>query len=503
MKDVKKGLLGAAIALLVCGGVYVGITAYVRNTGEAKVSTGWKKEYDKTQTEERDPIASVVTDSEEVTYDRFEIEKETSTIKVKKAGDEAVSNVANPNKPSAKVITLLTKGVGFAKIVYPAGNESAKVAAQNLSSQLARKTGYQLPVTADSTKEATYEVLVGMTNRTASTTAGNYMAQKDGAYAVQTTGEKVVLVGKNTTALNKAVAYVVSKANTVKGEVTIAKNINYAWNSSNKYHKAIMSANSLNAQTERLAYDIKDSTGWGIPQGGCSDGTYFYQMVLTKQMSDENKNECEIVKVDLKSGNLIKRSGVLSLNHANDVTYNSKLNCLIVCHNAPNRDTLSYVDVNTLTIIKTFTIDYEIYCIDYNAAKDQYVVGLSGGQSFRILDSDFKAVGKVHMPTDDTTQYTTQGVGSDDEFIYFALHNSKDNFVITVYDWNGNFVSKVMVTVQDLSTSTESIRHEIESISFVNGTMYLNCAERSYIRTSGNLKWIQSCVYKVTGLTAK
>lgn len=492
MKDVKKGLLGAAIALLVCGGVYVGITAYVRNTGEAKVSTGWKKEYDETQTEERDPIASVATDSEEVTYDRFEIEKETSTIKVEKAGDEAVSNVANPNKPSAKVITLLTKGVGFAKIVYPAGNESAKVAAQNLSSQLARKTGYQLSVTADSAKEATYEVLVGMTNRTASTTAENYMAQKDGAYAVQTTGEKVVLVGKNTTALNKAVAYVVSKANTVKGEATIAKNINYAWNSGNKYHKAILNTTKNSTKTARM-YSINYSEANGVPQGGCSDGTYFYQMLITKQVSeDENKNECKIVKVDLKSGDLIKISGVLPLNHANDVTYNSKLNCLVVCHNAPNRDTLSYVDINTLTITKTFSIDYEIYCIDYNAAKDQYVVGLSGGQSFRILDSNFKAVGKVHMPTDETKDHVTQGVGSDDEFIYFALYRNQGRCVIAVYDWEGNAVTTLYL--DDVSDTNGVQGREIETVSVVKGEIYLSAAATT---------WKSSEIYKVTGLTAK
>ncbi len=493
---VGKGLLGVVIAVVVCGGVYAGITAYVRDNEEAKVTTGWKKENDTNQETDRDPIASVVTESEEVTYDRFEIAKDGTSITVGKAGNETIAGVTNPNSTSAKKLTLMTKGVGFAQIVYPAGNDDAKAAAQNLNTALAKKTGYQLKLVADTEKETAYEILVGVTNRD----TGQSL---NGAYSVQTTNDKVVLLGANAISLDKAVTYFVGQVTAKTGELTVAKNINYVWNSSNSYHQAIMSSSSLNAGTERLSYDIKDSTAWGVPQGGCSDGTYFYQMVLTKQMSDENKNECEIVKVDLKTGNVIKRSGVLSLNHANDVTYNSKLNCLVVCHNAPNRDTLSYVDMNTLTITKTFQIDYEIYCIDYNAAKDQYVVGLSGGQTFRMLDSDFKAVGKVYMPTDDTAQYTTQGVGSDDEFIYFALHNSKDNFVITVYDWNGNHVSTVTVTVQDRSTTTESIRHEIESISVVNGTMYLHCAERSYIRTSGSLKWIQSCVYKVTGLTAK
>lgn len=483
---IKRGILGVVIALLVCCGAYAAITAYVRDTEEPNISADQKKDDDSEPEQDRESVDSVVTDSDEVTYDRFEIDKTNTTITVGQAGDETIESVSDPNTGGKQEIVLLTKGVRFVQIVYPEGDNAAKVAAQNLNKKFAEKTGYQLAVVSDSAKEDTYEILVGKTNRKAGQQVWSNLKN---AYAVQCTGEKIVLAGKNTTALNKAADYLLTCTSMKKGEATVAKSLSYTWDSSNQYHNAIYQETALSVKTKKL-YNIDAATG--VPQGGCSDGTYFYQMLITKQdTNDENNNECKIVKVNLKSGKVVKVSAALPLNHANDVTYNSKLNCLVVCHNAPNRDTLSYVDVNTLKIEKTFKIGYEIYCIDYNAAQDRYVVGLSGGQTFRFLDSDFKAVGKVHMPVDETKSHVTQGVGSDDEFIYFALYMNQTRCVIAVFDWDGNYVSTLHL---DDKTSGSVQGREIETVSVVDGEIYLSCASST---------WKYSELYKVTGLQAK
>lgn len=80
-------------------------------------------------------------------------------------------------------------------------------------------------------------------------------------------------------------------------------------------------------------------------QGGCWDGTYYYQAVINKDpsnpqvqyensegvMSDleynQNVNEVIIQKYSLSNGqwSLTDSSEILSLRHANDITYNSKL----------------------------------------------------------------------------------------------------------------------------------------------------------------------------------
>lgn len=490
----KKSILAVVLALLLCGGAYAGLTAYVGDTDEPAISvdvdTEDKKNDEVSADDDRASVDSVVTDSEEVLYERYEIDPvSTEHITIEQPGNEAIHYVKDPNSADSKEITLLTKGVRFVQIVYPEGDSTARIAAQTLNTLLAEKTGYELEVVSDSTGESTYEVLVGATNRSASTETGDYLTKQGAAYAVRSTAKKIALVGTNATALNKAAVYMGETASTKKGEAIFSKNQSYVWNSGNQYQSAILTNEALSAKTKKL-YNIDAASG--VPQGGCSDGTYFYQMLITKQdTNDENNNECKIVKVNFKTGDVVKVSEALPLNHANDVTYNSKLNCLVVCHNAPNRNTLSYVDVNTLKIKETFKIDYEIYCIDYNASTDRYVVGLSGGQTFRILDGNFKATGKVHMPSDATKDHVTQGVGSDDEFIYFALYMNQTRCVISVFDWDGNHVGILHL---DDTTSGSVQGREIETVSVVDGEIYLSCASST---------WKYSELYKVTGLQAK
>ncbi len=68
---------------------------------------------------------------------------------------------------------------------------------------------------------------------------------------------------------------------------------------------------------------------------------------------------------------------------------------------------------------------------------------------------------EVYEPTPLTTGYVTQGVTCDDNFIYFVLYQKN---VITVYDWEGRFVTLV---------SLSSIQDEPENISVVDGQIYI------------------------------
>jgi hypothetical protein len=171
------------------------------------------------------------------------------------------------------------------------------------------------------------------------------------------------------------------------------------------------------------------------------------------------------VKHVLATGRLLQTSPVLDLNHCNDITYNPKRGLFVVCHNNPYRTKLSYVDPETLTVVGTETIGNSIYSIDYNPTTDRYVVGLSGGQSFCILDADFKVVSRVNDPTPRTKGYTTQGVTSDDRYIYFVLYHKSPN-VITVYDWDGKFVTLIELDIGTI---------EPESIAIVRHEIYIFC----------------------------
>lgn len=211
--------------------------------------------------------------------------------------------------------------------------------------------------------------------------------------------------------------------------------------------------------------------GWKVAtQGGYTDGTYHYQAFIvapsnfTTDASVEVNNKVFIVKYDM-SGNIVDQSEVLSLNHANDITYNSKLGYYVVCHAKPEYQ-ISYLDPETLEIVDTFEIAYKVFSIDYNEASDRYIVGIKGGQTFRVLDGDFNPISPLYAPTSSTIGYTTQGVACDDDFVYFVLYKSN---VITVYDWDGNFV-----TLIDTGIASNK---EPENISVVDGKIYVGCGQ--------------------------
>ena len=201
--------------------------------------------------------------------------------------------------------------------------------------------------------------------------------------------------------------------------------------------------------TERLTVRTPLETNKNI-QGGCSDGQkYYYQVFMRREdVYDQEHNEVRIAKIDMESGEIVKLSRNLWLHHANDMTYNTKTNKLIVCNNKPHRNWLTVLDPETLEMERTIELSVEIFGITYNEKRDIYAAGISFGKSFCLLDAHFRVIDdKIYTPTPLTDRYVNQGIGSDDDFIYFAfwdaakVHKDPANFQNTVaaYRWNGEF----------------------------------------------------------------
>jgi hypothetical protein len=148
----------------------------------------------------------------------------------------------------------------------------------------------------------------------------------------------------------------------------------------------------------------------------------------------------------------------MPIDHANDITYNEKKDVLVITHNAPNRQLISYVNPHTLEYLGTHDIGYPIYCMSYNEKRDQYIVGLSGGMDFAKTDGEFAKI-TDYVSVDN--KYVTQGMATDDDFIYFVLHRLP---CITKYDWEGNFVEYIPLDRKS---------DEPENIMFLNGKIYL------------------------------
>lgn len=211
-------------------------------------------------------------------------------------------------------------------------------------------------------------------------------------------------------------------------------------------------------------------------QGGCSDGKrYYYQTFMHRDReSNEQNNICKIAKIDLELKAVVQWSDDFhTFNHCNDIVYNPNRNILVLCHNNPNKNRISLIDPDSLTLIESFDIGVKIYSIDYSPRRDRYVVGLSGGQNLMFLDADFQPVdGVAHQATPLTKRYITQGICSDEELIYCVLwdgrmlNTSDFQGVATVYDWNGCFKGVIEYDI--------GVR-EPENLSVINDELYI-CA---------------------------
>lgn len=232
---------------------------------------------------------------------------------------------------------------------------------------------------------------------------------------------------------------------------------------SQEHKDAMRAADTLVPSTTELLFSCPYPEGAVSGQGGCTDGKYYYQIFIELTGDDEFTNRCTLQKMDMKTGKVIKTSETLQTNHSNDITYNSELDCLVVVHNKPCYNCVSYIDPNTLELIEVVPTDYYYYSMDYNASRDKYVAGMAFTQNFRILDSEFNALTDAFTANSITKSSTTQGVGSDDEFIYFVLYSPN---VVSVYDWEGNFVTLIELDISG----------EPENISVIDGEFYISVA---------------------------
>lgn len=201
-----------------------------------------------------------------------------------------------------------------------------------------------------------------------------------------------------------------------------------------------------------------------IAQGGCIVDGYLYQGFIDANGETELINKSVIQKIDINTGMVVKESEELQLAHTNDITYNSKLGCLVVVQNQPVANRLVYIDIDTLEVKDQLAIDYFMFAIDYHAGTDQYVIGQTQGKTFRILDSRFNAISEIYKPNS-AAGGTTQGMAVDDNYIYFVFYNPNS---IAVYDWDGNFVNVI-----EFDEMYPGERYEPENITAINGEFYV------------------------------
>ena len=330
------------------------------------------------------------------------------------------------------------------------------------------KTGITLPFGTQIGNA--YELLIGDTGREESialkkTISGNQ-------FAIKRDGNKIIIVATNDAFLYDAIEYLI-KYYFKDGADCIANNtkIVVVGNISCKMDGDTNSLRYLLTKSDRLTSTSNAITQMPIPkdsngneyktnQGGCSDGKYYYQSFLILN-ADESLNRAMIIKYDLSTGLEVRRSGILSAGHANDLTYNPRTNQIIIANNAPDHRIITILDASTLKFIKTVRVPCPIYSITYNAERDIYFIGCSESKNLRALNSNFEVIDQnIYVTDQNTTGCMTQGIGSDDVFVYCTYYTDPGN-IIEVFDWYGNYVGTIET---DISGVLDGYKLEGESI---------------------------------------
>ena len=398
---------------------------------------------------------------------------EVTTEEETTEGTTAAEEEKIPQK-NGDLTLMLDKQSVFTVIRPDVAADDVVDAAISVNKAIKELTGSMLKISTDflgpndSLEDHVYEILVGNTSRQESKDLMGKL--KSNQFAIKTTDSKIIIVGSTSHMLTLAVEYFIEnyladgKIEVSEGNLVLKTKIDYFSDPKiNVFEELFESSKLLSSECTKLLTISTPTSSIKTPQGGYVDGEFAYQAFIQKDTdSNEANNKVRIRKVNLATKKVVATSGDLALNHANDITYNSKLDRLVVCHNNPNRKTVSLLDPETLEVKSVATLPCNIYAIDYNETYNMYVVGVSGGQNFRFLDENFQFVDStIYQATETTTGYTTQGIACDDNYIYCVLYNKN---VITVYNWEGEFVTTIELNMGNV---------EPENISVIDGVIYV------------------------------
>ncbi len=386
-----------------------------------------------------------------------------------------------PGRPdlSNEEIVLVENGEQKTYIVVPKGKLTNELYAKDkLTLIVENKTGLKMNFGTNVTDS--FEILIGDTGREES--AALKATLTGDQYGIKIENGQVILAATEDAFLYDAMAYFVENYLTIT-DTKIAvntKKASYVGEGDTASYRYIFSKAEDKEITFRAEGSFKlhvsvPNAQINASQGGCTDGTYFYQAFIqrvhTPGTADEMYNRVVIIKYD-KDGKVIKQSEVFggtgttnSLKHANDLTYNPNTNEIYVSH-VGNKTTI--LDADTLELKRSFNSGVAYYGITYSPERD--AVAVAGGGKITLLNSEMnKTKGSSFSFSSKTKGYTSQGICSDETFIYcLYINETTHRNYIAVYDWRGNYICLIDTGI---SYTSGTYNNEGENIGIYDGKL--------------------------------
>ena len=319
------------------------------------------------------------------------------------------------------------------------------------------------------------EIILGTTNRPAGKALQAELVP--GTFAISATETQLLIVGADDVDSYRGVQYFIDEVLAGKvegievgdGVLRIPVGYHYVSEVMDMGPSTILnSTDSFIAET-KLVGPVPRIGNYKVMQGGVVTEDYAYFALINTADFPESAVEAYILKYDRETWKEVGRSKSLVLDHANDITYIPETNELYVVS--------CYVDSKRITVLDADTLEFKerksrggsngAYALEYNPLRGQFVSGL-GKTNMCIYDKDLNYV-TYHQGKN--TTLVTQGICADDKYIYHVLYSTKSNTeepdnVIFVYDWDGNFITKIPIGIKS---------YEPENISLVGDTFYIAC----------------------------
>ncbi len=310
----------------------------------------------------------------------------------------------------------------------------------------------------------THEILLFDTNREESIAAREELTSD--CYIVRVTDCKIVIAGTTPAACNAALHCFFDEIvpqNTLEGKIAlpIGLEVKGEFKPTDLDIAAALREGKTLCADFNILFNYPKQDGFTAAQGSATDGEFAY--VVMKDSSGEREVD-RIVKIDISTWEVVLESETLTLDHANDMTYDPATKQLIVTNMYNNL--ISIIDSETLALVEQKALPYGTYGTGYIDGSENYAfLGYGSVGGLVITDKNFNVIRS--SPLASAPGYIGQGMDADAKFAYVPLSpdGGKSNNIIQIYD---------ITTGEYLGVATVKTTKESESIFHVGDDFYIH-----------------------------
>ena len=213
-----------------------------------------------------------------------------------------------------------------------------------------------------------------------------------------------------------------------------------------------------------------ENNGYSNMQAGSYIGDNYYIFPIIKNNDD---GDARLYKINIETGSILTYNDLSGLYHANGCC--KKGTSLFFTQTFDNNLTALYgiveVDISTLNIIETHTVDFgsvtpfQINAIGYDETNEKFY--LIGADKFAVANTDFEVESAVNFVYPHTTYRFNQGGCFYDKYICVVVNSEN---AILCFNTDGTLHHVIDIGEQQAN----NVFGEIENITVYNDTIYLN-----------------------------